>query len=520
MTVRTTSFTSLTIPRLLVAILFIAIFTMAVRLPVDTDTWWHLRSGQYILETHTVPTTDPFSHTQAGQPWIDHGWLAQLFWYGLFAVGGLPGLSLGLALLVTFTFWLVWQVTPGNLYVRAFTMVLGAITSAVIWVARPQMVSFLLAGLVLFLLEKYKREGRRWIYALPLVVLLWVNIHGGYAIAFMLLGVYIVGEIFNNLTRHSEDPVIPWPQLVPLLVVGAISFAVVVINPYGWQMWLYPFRTVGIGALRDFIQEWRSPDFHLSLTWAFLAMLLLSWAALGRAGRRADWTDLAMWGLWSCASLFAARNIGLYGLLTIPALARYADAAWGQYLPGERKEIPGVSQDERSRELKGTHEINGTGRVPSVPMSSLSSTRLNWVLLGLVLLAALVKIGVALNPQEAIKAEQEGLPAKAVQFIQENKPAGPLFNSYNWGGYLIYKLWPAYPVYIDGRTDLYDDAFIRRYLNVVSGGEGWRQTLDEDGINLVLIESGSTLAKFLKSDPAWDILYQDGMAIVFVRKIR
>ncbi|GIK38620.1 MAG: hypothetical protein BroJett011_24530 [Chloroflexota bacterium] len=503
---RTRPIPALTIPRLLVAILFIAIFTMAVRLPADTDTWWHLRSGQYIVENGVVPTTDPFSHTKAGQPWIDHGWLAQLFWYGLFALGGLPGLSLGLALLVTFTFWLVWQVTPGNLYVRAFTMVLGAVTSAVIWVARPQMVSFLLAGLVLFLLEKYKREGRRWIYALPLVTLLWVNIHGGYAIAFMLLGVYIVGEIFNNLTRHSEDPLVPWPRLGPLLVVGAVSFAVVVINPHGWQMWLYPFHTVGIGALRDFIQEWRSPDFHLSLTWAFLAMLLLSLAALGRAGRRADWTDLAMWALWTFWSLFAARNIGLYGLLTIPALARYADAAWGQYLPGERK--------GNSWELVGTRD---SASVPSVPTRSFSSTRLNWVLLGLVLFAALVKIGVALNPQEAIKAEQEGLPAKAVRFIQENKPAGPLFNSYNWGGYLIYKLWPAYPVYIDGRTDLYDDAFIRRYLDTVAGGEGWQQVLDEDGINLVLIESGSTLAKFLKSDPVWQELYHDEMASIFAR---
>ncbi len=512
----------LTTHHLLIAILFIAIFTMAVRLPADTDTWWHLRSGQYVVENRMVPTTDPFSHTRAGQPWIDHGWLAQVFWYSLYALGGWPGLSLGLAALVTLTFWLVWQVTPGNLYIRAFVLVLGAITSAVIWVARPQMVSFLLAGLILFLLEKYKREGRFWIYALPLVTLLWVNIHGGYAIAFMLLGAYVVGETFNRLTGHDEDPVLSWRQIGVLLVIGVISFAVVVINPHGWQMWLYPFRTVGIGALRDFIQEWRSPDFHLPFTWPFIAMLLLTLAALGRSTRRADWTDLGLVGLWSFASLFAARNIGLYGLLTIPALARYADAVWGKYLPGG---------GERSlRELKGTEGTKGTEEIiepPSVPSGSFSSfsrrqssmTRLNWVLLGLVVVAALVKIGVALAPQAAIKAEEESLPAKAVEFIQKNNPSGPLFNSYNWGGYLIFKLWPDYPVYIDGRTDLYDDAFIRRYLNVATGGEGWQQTLDEDGINLVLIESDSTLAKFLRGSSAWEEIYQDDLAVVFVRKM-
>ncbi|RMF31399.1 MAG: hypothetical protein D6759_10135, partial [Chloroflexi bacterium] len=309
-------FPRLTLSRLLVAIVFIAIFTMAVRVPADTDTWWHLRSGQYIAETRSIPTTDPFSHTRGGQPWIDHGWLAQLLWYGLFAVGGWAGLSLGLAAVVTAAFGLVWQVTPGGRYVRAFSTILGAVTSAVIWAARPQMVSFLLAGLTLMLLERYKRAGRRWIYALPLVTLLWANVHGGYAIAFILVAAYVAGETFNRLTGHHDDPVLSWRGIGVLVLIAVISFAVVAINPYGWRMWSYPFRTVGIGALRDYIQEWRSPDFHLTMTWPFVVMLMLTLAAMGRAPRRADWTDLALVGAWAVWSLFAGRNIGLYGLLT------------------------------------------------------------------------------------------------------------------------------------------------------------------------------------------------------------
>jgi len=94
----------------------------------------------------------------------------------------------------------VWQVTPGNLYIRAFSIVLGAITSAVVWVARPHMLSFVLAGLVLLLLERYKRSGSRWIYALPLITLLWANVHGGYAIALMLVAAYVAGEALNRLS--------------------------------------------------------------------------------------------------------------------------------------------------------------------------------------------------------------------------------------------------------------------------------------------------------------------------------
>ncbi len=481
----------LTTRQLLIAILFIAIFAMAVRVPADSDTWWHLRSGQLILETHTVPTTDPFSYTRGGQPWIDHGWLAQIFWYGLFALGGWAALSLGLAALVTGSFWLVWQVTPGNLYVRAFSLVLGAVTSAVIWAARPQMVSFLLTALVLWLLERYKRTGWRGIYTMPLVMLLLANIHGGYAIAFMLMAAYLVGDTFNHLTGHRDDPLLTWSQLARLIIIAAVSFAVVAVNPNGWQMWTYPFRTVGIGALRDYIQEWRSPDFHLSMTWPFVAMLLLTLAASARSGRRADWTDLALVGLWAAWSLFAGRNIGLYGLLTVPALARYADAAWGHYLPAA-----------------GASPLSGK-RIFSL---------LNWLLLALVSVAALVKIAMPLSPQANLKAEEESLPAGAVRFIQAQQPAGPLFNSYNWGGYLIFRLWPAYPVYIDGRTDLYDDAFIRRYLDVYVANAGWQRTLDDDGVNLVLIENNSVLDKFLRISPTWQEVYRDKMAVVFTRK--
>lgn len=480
----------LTIPRLLVSILFIAIFTMAVRVPADTDTWWHLRSGQYIVENRVIPTTDPFSHTHQGQLWM-YPKLGQVFWYGLFALGGWTGLSLGLALLVTTAFALVWPATPGNLYIRVFTILLGVIVSALTWVARPQMISFVLAGLTLLLLEKYKRAGSRLIYLLPLIVILWANMHGGYAIAFMLVGVYLIGEILNQVTRHSDDPVLSWRQIGILLVVAIVSFMVVALNPHGWQMWLYPFRTVGIGALRDFIQEWRSPDFHAPMTWPFVVMLLLTIVAIGYTSRQVDWTDLTLVSLWMGWSLFAVRNIGLYGLLTMPVLARYGDAAVGNYLPVSGKLL-------LSKRLVFAY--------------------FNWLLLAVIVLAALVRIGSTLLPLSMTEPPQDNLPARAVQFIQDNRPPGPLFNSYNWGGYLIFKLWPDYPVYIDGRSDLYEDDFMRRYIRVIVADEGWEQILDEDGINLIFIETSSVLAKFLKFHPGWQELYRDDLAVIYARK--
>ncbi len=313
---------------LLIGVTFIAIFAMAARPPADTDTWWHLRSGQYIVQNWTVPTVDPFSHTQAGQLWIDHGWLAQIFWYALFAVGGWAAMGLALAALVTASFWFVWKQIEANVFVAAFAMILGTIVSSIVWAARPQMLSFLLTAVVAYLLHRFKRHNGRLLPWLPLVMLLWVNVHGGFAIGFMLMVAYVMGETVNNLTHHRDDQVVSWTRLKHLLLVIVVSLAVVVVNPHTWRMWLYPFQTVGISALRDFIQEWQSPNFHLVWMQPFIIMLLLTMVALARSNRRADWTDLTLVAMWTVLALFAARNIAIFGVVVAPILARYADLVW------------------------------------------------------------------------------------------------------------------------------------------------------------------------------------------------
>ena len=425
-------FSTLTTRNLLVVMMFIAIFTMAVRVPADTDTWWHLRSGQYIVEHLTIPTTDPFSHTQAGQLWIDHGWLAQIFWYGLFASGGWAAVALALATLVTLAFWFVWkQIDEANVFVAALAMILGAIVSSVVWAARPQMISFVLTAMVAYLLHRFKRHNGRLLPWLPLIMLLWVNVHGGFAIGFMLMVAYLMGEAVNMFSRHTGDSVVSWPRFKHLLLTIVMCLAVVVVNPQTWRMWLYPFQTVGIGALREFIQEWQSPNFHLIWVQPFIVMLLLLVAALARTRRRADWTDLALVAMWTMWALFAARNIAIFGLVTTPILARYANLAWAeQWRTWGYDRVP----------ISVTSPVNPKSKTQNL------KSKINWVLLGLVCLAALIKIIVPLTPKANLTAEQAGLHYDAVEFVQNEQPAGPISNSYNWGGYLIFNLSPASPV--------------------------------------------------------------------------
>jgi hypothetical protein len=372
----------------------------------------------------------------------------------------------------------------------------------VVWAARPQIVSFFLTALFAYVLDRHKRHNGRLLPWLPLIVLLWANVHGGYAIAFILMLCYVAGEGANLLLAHREDPVLSGRQLLHLLLVMGLCFLVVIINPNMWQMWLYPFRTVGIGILRDFIQEWQSPDFHLAWQQPFVLLLLLTVLALTRSDRRADFTDLALLAVWTIWALLAARNIAIFAIVAVPIFVRYGTAAWERQL-------------EDWREVEWAQPLlRGAGQ----PMASGRTLRLlNWLLLALITIAALIKIYMPLAPGAMEEATRESLPVDAVAYVQNQRPPGPIFNSYNWGGYLIFTLWPDYLVFVDGRTDLYDDDFLHQYLSIYVADDGWQASLDEYGIQLVIVEANSVLAKFLRIDLQWQEAYRDQMAVVFTR---
>jgi hypothetical protein len=484
----------LTLHRLLTAIVFIAIFTMAVRVPADSDTWWHLQSGRWIVENQDIPRTDPFSHTRFGEAWVDHGWLAQIILYLVFDAGSYAGLALLVASLVTAAFSLIWlQVQDANRWLRAFVLIIAATTSGVIWAARPQMFSFVMTAAASYLLFRFKRGDQRAIWWMPVLILVWVNTHGGFAVGFILMFAYLFGELGNQILRNDG---MAWREMGRLALVMGICLLVIPLNPNGVQMWAYPFRTVGIGVLQDFIQEWRTPDFHQLHLHPFIWMLLAALTSLGLSGRRADFTDLTLTALFTYMSLLAGRNVALFALVAAPLIIRHADSA-----------LDGWSERMGWKE-RLTVRVRPQGRLFTV---------LNWVLLGLLCLAALVKISQPINSSVNEEAQAESLPVEAVSFLEREQPRGPIFNSYNWGGYLIWRL-PDYPVFVDGRTDLYDDAFLREYLSIIHARGEWEAALDSYGINLVLIETESMVGRLLVERPGWDRVYHDEMATVFVRK--
>jgi hypothetical protein len=478
-----------TIERTVTVVVFLLIFAMAARVPLDTDTWWHIRSGEETLQNGFI-RADSFSHTLDGTPWVNHSWGAQIILYAAWSLAGYTGLVVYMAGLATLGLVFVWKACTGGTYLRAFAMVLCAATAAVFWSPRPQMLSFALSAVVFWILSDARRSGGRdRLWWLVPIMAVWGNLHAGFSIGFIFMGAFLVGDALSRLTRSTRD-LLTWPQLRRLALIVALGIAALCINPYGLQMLAVPFQTVSIGALQNFIQEWNSPNFHERQTWPFLALLFGAVAALGLSRQRITWTEFFLLAGTAFMAFSAGRNIAVFAVAATPIFTLHVD----DYLR------------ERGWLLR-----------PLARVSVLSGA-LNLVIVGVVGAFCLLKVASVVLPTLVEQVLDETYPTEAVAALKEQRPPGTLFNSYNWGGYLIHAL-PEYPVFVDGRTDLYGDDFLTNaYLHTALGGERSDEVFRQYGVNIVLAETGSGLVRMLMADPAWETVTTDALATLLVRR--
>lgn len=468
----------LTTQRLFVSILFIALFVVTTREISDPDFWWHLSTGKYIVDTHTIPHVDVFSFTNVGRPWITHEWLAEIFIFALYTLGSFPLLILAFAALITLSFVLVYARSPGKPYIAAFAVMLAALATAPTWGVRPQMLSLLLTSVFLWILDRKDRS----VWLLPLLMLLWVNLHSGYALGIVIVGVYAFDEIIAGFKVQGSKFL--------LLFVFVLCIIAVLFNPNGATMYIYPFETLTSPTMQAYIQEWFSPDFHLIEFQPFAWLLLATLAALAVSGKRTSLVQTILLVGFGYAALRSARHIPLYAIIAAPIVAEHA---W------------------HIIESRGWVNVLNTNR-----QMTRVATIINWVLLTLIVLAGIARIAIVISNQEA--TERAKFPAAAVDFIQAQQIEGGIYNTYAWGGYLIWRMYPQARVFIDGRADVYGDAFIENvYLKAYRGGVGWHEPLGRYNVRVVLIEPNAPLAMQLVRDSAWKQVYADQQAVVYVR---
>lgn len=490
----------MTFRQLIIAVTFLSVFAMALRVSVDSDTWWHLRTGELIAEQHTIPKTDSFSFTRAGESWMypSAAWLSELKLFLLYDWFGPGGLNLSVAAAVTVAFVFIYLALSGGLFLRAFTLVLAAAASAVFWAARPYIASFVLSAVFLWILEDFRwRRNNRLIW-LPFLMTLWANSHPGFAVGFILLAIYGVDELARwlgsrwkagrfTVKRRDVEKALRG-RVGALILSGFAMIVAVFLNPSGPALLLYPFQTVSIGVLRDFIQEWQSPDFHQTNVVPFVALLFATIGALAFSKQRIALSDALLVGVFGIMALLAGRNIALFALAAPIVLSQHAAP-----IADEVRKRLGL----RQRKAKPARWLGW----------------LNIAIVALLLLAIGVKARQVLSPDFNERAFSKGLPIGAIDFIRREQPAGRIFNSYNWGGYLIWAL-PDYPVYVDGRTDLYSDELLTEWLEIVGAESGWQEKLKAWDVHLVLLEPHWALSKVLSYE-GWQLLYEDEVSVLY-----
>ena len=490
-----------------IALLTALVFTpLSVRLLGDAGTGWHIRTGQQIVAAHAVPRVDPFSSTMGGRPWFAWEWLYDLVVGQLEATLGLNGVVWFTALVIAAVFaWLFrLLIARGTNVLVALVLVLLAISASMIhFLARPHVMSWLFTLAWFWILDSSERDGfdgrsaqgRRRLWTLPLLMLVWVNVHGGFLVGFVLLGIFLLGAAWTwyrakeGRIEELLQKIAAAKRMRTLAGAGLFSAAASLVNPYGWKLHTHIYHYLSNRFLMDHIDEFQSPNFHGVAQKCFLALLLITVAVLVVRGRELRMSAglTVLFAIY--AGLFASRNIPVSSILLVMVV--------GPLLP--------ISVDTGFSRRMAAIEVGLRGHV--------------WPILAMAVSLAIAANGGRVGSSVWMDAhfDPQRMPVDAVNYLEKHNLPGPVLSPDYWGGYLIYRLSPKSRVVVDDRHDLYGEAFFKSYLKLVHVEPGWNDFLREHGSSCLLLPKQAPLTNRLTESGGWKAIFVDDVAVVFVR---
>lgn len=485
-----------------VALLAVLLFTpLSVKLLSDAGIGWHIRTGQLILAGHVVPRIDPFS-SQIRQPWFAWEWLYDAAVGKLEAWCGLNGVVWLTAVVIAAVFGWTFRlliVRGGNLFVAIVFVLLAMSASTIHFLARPHVLSWLFMLAWFWILDSTERRGfvdratlRRRLWVLPALMLVWVNVHGGFVLGFVLLAIFWLSSVWTWLSlkqariEESLEKIAAGKRTRDLTLFGLVALAASLVNPYGWNLHRHVYSYLTNRFLMNHIDEFQSPNFHEVAPKCFLILLLISLAILIARGRKLR-LSAALLALFSVyAALYASRNIPVSSIFLVLIVGPLA---------------PSLKYSEFAERMTAIE---------------LSLHRHLWPIAAIAATLMIAANGGRVGSSQWMGAhfDPKRMPVDAVTFLEPQNIRSPIFSPDYWGGYLIYRLSPHNKVVIDDRHDFYGENFLRTYLAAIHLEPGWEAFLG--GNNCLLLPKRSALTSVLLKTPEWKTLYSDDVAIVFV----
>jgi len=467
------------------------------RLLGDGDTGYHVRAGEFIIDNLTIPQTDIFSYLTPPLPWTLHEWLAEVIMALVHRLAGLTGIVLLFAFMIALCSYLVFELLlkPGsNLLFAATIALLVVLACSSNWLARPHVFTFVLFVTWYHLLNSYQYRGRNHLIFLPPVMLLWVNLHGGFILGLILLGIYLFGNFAMYLCGSPSEQHQRLSKTRHLAMVMIACGLAALVNPYGFKSLLFPFQVVQDKFLMDHIVEYLSPNFHFSSVMPFEIMLLAAIGIFATSGAKLNLIELTMILLFGHMALFSSRHMPLFAMIAGPILLRQANISFAK--------------------MDGPLVALVKERLDILDKIDRSTNRFLWPVGGVLIVLVLAATGVISHNFNA-----KYVPSAAIEFIKSADIKGNMFNNDEFGDSIIYTAWPRYKVFIDGRTDMYGAARVKEYLKVAQAEQGWEGILEKYKMTWVFHEPSSVLSKLLLEKPDWKLVYSDNIVNIFVKTV-
>lgn len=461
-----------------------AVFAASRAFLVDPDVWWHIKVGQAILATHHLPTTDIYSFTASGQPWITPEWLGEVLLASVFRVAGVRGLYVLLVVLgsaIILGLCRLATIRSGNSKAGIAAAAALLLLAYTCYSVRPQMMGYVFLIVTMIALEMFRR-GRKWaLWVLPPLFLVWVNTHGSWIIGLGALFVYWVCGLWEFRLGSIEAKRWSANERGRISLAFVLCFIAVMVTPYGTKLAGIPFRfAFGLPLNTAGIEEWLPMPFNLPIGKIFLVLVLgffLAQMALGLRWRLAELVLLFGGTVMACLH---ARFVLIFVSFFAPALAVVL-AQW-------------LSPYSRAKDK---------------------------YILNAILMASVVAGMVRYFPSQAELEQKvaERFPVKAVEYLRSHAVPRPMFNAYFFGGYLVDALGPQQKVFIDGRGELYEPSGVfNDYLRVTNLAPDGLDVLRRYGIQSCLLQRNEPLASVLAALPEWREVYSDETSALFVRR--
>ncbi len=472
----------------------------------DSDTGWHLRSGEWILAHGRVPTTDPFSYTKAGQPWFAWEWLWDLCFGWIHGHAGLAGVVLVSLLVISaaLVFVLRTALRRCDNALLVFGLVwLGAYLLTIHWHARPHLVTFLFVAAFCSILYGVHDGKAALLWWLPPLTIVWTNLHGAFFVGLIFLGAFAAGELCGWVVeRDAAGARAHLRKAIPYVLSAGGCLICSLVNPYGYHLHTHIFRYLVQENHAQTISEFQSLSFHHATGLSFGILLALSAAAaLWHLMRKEFAFSILIFG-WGWMALYSGRNIPIFIIAVIPLVA--------QALQEMLRAVQAAEVSERvQRAVRSFLELGSEVAVMERHWRVHLASAIPLALIGAVSLSA--------NPPAALRAQfiSDRFPAAAVDRFVSHCSSVRIFAHDQWGGYLIYRLYPRLRVFVNGRSDFYGPAFGENWLRIANNKYDWQQQLDKFGVDTVVLPGDSPLASTMKEAPRWRVVYDDGTAIVF-----